>query len=171
MPPVRVLLLHPSAGWYGADRQLLTLATGFDPARYRALVVLPERGALGVALEEAGVEVVTAPLAALRRDMVRGRGLVDTARKLARSRRELTRLVRDRRIPLVHTNTSILLGGQAAARAGGARHLLHVREIYGREAGQALLWPLLRRRLLRADRIACVSEAAAERWAEHQGSS
>lgn len=156
-----MLLLHPSADWYGADRQLLTLATGLDPARYRPLVVLPERGQLGVALEEAGVEVMVAPMAVLQREMVRGRRLAASAATLVRSRRELLRIVRDRRIPLVHTNTSILLGGQGVARAGGARHLLHVREIYSDGAGPSGLWPLLRRSLRRADRIACVSEAAA----------
>jgi hypothetical protein len=67
--PRKVLFLHSSAGLYGADRQLLTLAGGLDRDRYEPLVVLPERGELAPLLEEAGVEVLPQPLAVLRRSL------------------------------------------------------------------------------------------------------
>ena len=153
-----VLFLHSSAGRYGADLQLLALAGGLDPERYRAIAVLPERGELGALLEQAGVEVVAGPLAVLRR--------VDpaplaTARRLAASRRWLGALVRERGARIVHSNTSVVLGG-GAARAAGARHVLHLREVY-RGAGRvaAAGWPLMRRRILRADAVLCISQAVA----------
>jgi len=37
-----VLYVHSSAGRYGADRQLLAMASGLDPSRYRARVVLAQ---------------------------------------------------------------------------------------------------------------------------------
>ena len=40
-PARTVLYVHSSAGRYGADRQLSLLVSNLDPARYRALVVLP----------------------------------------------------------------------------------------------------------------------------------
>ena len=40
-----VLILHSSAGLYGADVQLLAIVRGLDPERWRAICVLPERGA------------------------------------------------------------------------------------------------------------------------------
>jgi glycosyltransferase involved in cell wall biosynthesis/L-amino acid N-acyltransferase YncA len=157
--PRTVLFLHGSAGGYGADRQLELLATGLDPARYRPLVVLPERGALGTKLEEAGIEVVVSPLAVLQRQLRRGRGAARTARVLARNVRELGELARRHRVSVVHSNYSLILCGQRVAERANAAHLLHVREIYA-----DALWPLLRRRLLRADAVACVSEAVASRF-------
>lgn len=158
-----VLFLHSSAGRYGADVQLLVLAGGLDPGRYRALAVLPERGELGPLLEEAGVEVATRPLAVLRRSRP---APLATARRLAADRRELGRLAHERGAALVHSNTSVVLGGHAAARAAGAPHVQHVREIYAGAGGPvaAALWPALRRRLLRADALLCISAAVAEQF-------
>ncbi|MGH2917172.1 MAG: glycosyltransferase family 4 protein, partial [Solirubrobacteraceae bacterium] len=69
------MYLHSSAGRYGADRQLALLATGLDPERYRALVVLAMDGELRADLEAAGVEVLIRPLAVLRRASMSPRGL------------------------------------------------------------------------------------------------
>jgi glycosyltransferase involved in cell wall biosynthesis len=160
--PRTVLYLHPSAGGYGADRQLYLLATGLDPERYRPLVVLPELGQLGSQLQERGVEVHVADLAGLRRDLLRGRALLSTRSLAARNVRELGELARLRRVAIVHSNTSLVLCGQGVAERTGARHVQHIREIYeglGGSLGRAL-WPLLRRRFARADALVCVSEAA-----------
>jgi glycosyltransferase involved in cell wall biosynthesis len=153
-----VLFLHSSAGRYGADNQLLALAAGLDPERYNPLVVLPERGELAPALAEAGVETIASPLAVLRRGLLGPRGLAATAARLARDRRELGRLVRDRRPALVHANTSVVLAAQTAIPS-----VVHVREIYEGVA-PGPLWPLLRRRLLRADALVCVSRATAAQF-------
>jgi glycosyltransferase involved in cell wall biosynthesis len=125
--------------------------------------VLPERGELGPLLEEAGVEVQTRPLAVMRRS---GPAPIGTARRLIADRRELTALARDRGAALVHSNTSVVLGGQAAAERAGVPHVLHVREIYTGAGGPAAaaLWPLLRRRLERADALLCISQAVAEQF-------
>jgi glycosyltransferase involved in cell wall biosynthesis len=66
----------------------------------------------------------------------------------------------------VHSNTSVVLGGQAAAGRAGVPHVLHVREIYAGAGGPAAaaLWPLLRRRLERADALLCISGAVAEQF-------
>src|SRR4051812_7177358 len=52
--PRTVLILHSSAGRYGADLQLLAIAEGLDPDCWRAVCVLPEWGELGGLLEAAG---------------------------------------------------------------------------------------------------------------------
>jgi hypothetical protein len=163
---VQVLLLHSSAGRYGADLQLLALAGGLDRTRYNPLVVLPERGELAPLLEEAGVEVAVRPLAVLRRRLASPAGTAWITLALARDRRELGALARDRRAAIVHANTSVVLSAPNVARAAGIPCLVHVREIYAGAAGAAAsrLWPLLRRRLLRADALACVSRAAAEQF-------
>jgi glycosyltransferase involved in cell wall biosynthesis len=127
------------------------------------VAVLPERGELAALLEDADVEVITHPLAVLRRGLLSPRGLAATGSRAVRDRRALGRIARDRGASIVHSNTSVVLGGQAAAHRAGARHVMHVREIYagtGGALGRAL-WPLVRGRILRADAVVCISEAVA----------
>ena len=165
--PHTVLFLHPSVSGYGADLQLYALASGLDPPRYRPLVVLPEKsGELATRLEDAGIETYYAPLPVLRRGLLTGHGLTANVAHLARARRELGRLARDRTAAIVHTNTSIVLGGQQIAAAARAAHVTHVREIYDGAGGRlgSALWPLFRRRLLRADALPCVSAAVAAQF-------
>ena len=142
--------------------QLLAIARGLDPQRWRALCVLPERGELAERLEGAGAEVVVHPLAVLRRRLVNPAGALGLARAMRRDRAEIGALARNRGAVLVHANTSVILSGGAVARAVGVPHLVHVREIYPR---LRVAWPVMRRRLLRADALACISHAVQAQFA------
>ena len=161
-----VLFLHSSSDLYGSDLQLLTLASGLDRGRYRPLAVLPERGKLVPLLEDAGVETLVRPLAVLRRGLLSVRGAGQLSRRLLADGRELSRLARERRASVVHSNTSAVLAGQRVARRAGAIHVMHVREIYsGLGDAWQRLWPAYRRRLLRADALVCISSAVAAQFA------
>jgi glycosyltransferase involved in cell wall biosynthesis len=164
--PRTVLILHSSAGRYGADLQLLAIAEGLDPDRWRAVCVLPEWGELGGLLEAAGAQSVVHPLAVLRRSGMGVQGAGRLARAALRDRNTLGALARDRHVALVHSNTSVVLSGGAIARAAGVPHLLHVREIYEGAGGRAAAaaWPFFRRRLLRADGVICISHAVAAQF-------
>jgi glycosyltransferase involved in cell wall biosynthesis len=156
-PARTVLYVHSSAGRYGADRQLALLVSNLDPERYRAVVVLPEDGPLAGELRDAGAEVhVRAGLAVLRRALFTPAGVARVAARAVADARALARLARDRGARLVHSNTSVTLGGAAAARAARLPHVWHVREIY---ADFPRWWPAYRRLLLRADAVPCLSEA------------
>jgi glycosyltransferase involved in cell wall biosynthesis len=154
--PRTVIYLHSSAGRYGADRQLALLAGGLDPARYRPLVVLAMDGELREDLQAAGVEVVIRPLAVLRRAAMSPGGLARIGGAVARDAGGLARLARARGAALIHTNTSVTLGGAGAARVARIPHVWHVREIY---AGFERFWPAYERLLLTAHSLPCVSEA------------
>jgi glycosyltransferase involved in cell wall biosynthesis len=156
--PEAVLFLHSSAGRYGADRQLLALAAGLDRDRVTPVVALPERGELAPLLEDAGVEVVVAPIAVLRRAELGPRTVWNVLRP---DIRELESVARDRGVALVHSNTSVVASGNPLTRALGVPHVLHVRELYPRVP---LAWPAWRRRLMRADRLLCVSQAVAAQF-------
>ena len=132
------------------------MATGLDPARYRAVVVLAEDGELGGDLRGAGVEVLVRPLAVLRRALMAPVGLARVGATLAADAGALRRTIAEHDAALVHTNTSVTLGGAAAARMAGVPHVWHVREIY---AGFERLWPAYRRMLRTAAALPCVSEA------------
>ena len=84
--------------------------------RYRPLVVLAMDGELREDLASAGVEVLVRPLAVLRRAALTPGGLARIGAALARDAGALARLARRRGVALVHTNTSVTLGGAAAAR-------------------------------------------------------
>jgi glycosyltransferase involved in cell wall biosynthesis len=165
--PRTVLILHSSAGLYGADLQLLAIARGLEPSRWRAVCVLPERGRLGPLLEDAGARLVVHPLAVLRRALLTPRGLASLGIAVARDRQRLGGLARESGAAVVHANTSVVLSSGPVARRARAAHLVHVREIYAGSAGRAgaALWPLMRRRLLRADALACISRAVADQFA------
>jgi len=156
LSPRTILYLHSSAQRYGSDRQLHAIVTGLDPDRYRALVVLPEEGDLANDLRQRGTEVLVRPLAVLRRSLMSPRGISRVAAAWAADAGGLGRLARAREVALVHTNTSVTLGGAAAARIASIPHVWHVREIY---AGFERWFPAYRRLLLSADALPCVSRA------------
>lgn len=162
-----VLILHSSAERYGSDAQLLAIARGLDRDRWRPVCVLPERGRLASPLEDAGAEVVIHPLAVLRRALFTARGAAGLARAVTHDHRVLGALARERGAAVVHSNTSVVLSGGGVARAAGAPHVVHVREIYAGATGPAAaaLWPLMRRRLESADALACISRAVARQFA------
>jgi glycosyltransferase involved in cell wall biosynthesis len=119
-------------------------------------------GELREDLQAAGVEVVVRPLAVLRRAALSPAGLARIGGALARDAGGLARLARARGAALMHTNTSVTLGGAAAARIARIPHVWHVREIY---AGFERAWPAYRRLLATADRLPCVSEPTRAQFA------
>lgn len=118
--------------------------------------MLPEHGELGDDLRAAGVEVLVRPLAVLRRSIMSPRGITRVGAAWAADAGGLGRLARSRGVALVHTNTSVTLGGAAAARIAGVPHVWHVRETY---AGFERWFGAYRRLLLTADALPCVSDA------------
>ena len=113
-------------------------------------------GELRADLQASGVEVLVRPLAVMRRAAMSPPGLARIGAQVAKDAGGLTRLVRRRGVALVHTNTSVTLGGAAAARRARVPHVWHLREIY---TGFERYWPAYRRLLLSADALPCVSEA------------
>jgi glycosyltransferase involved in cell wall biosynthesis len=113
-------------------------------------------GELREDLHDAGVEVLVRPLSVLRRAAMTPAGLAGVAASLARDGGGLARLARRRDVALIHTNTSVTLGGSVASRLARIPHVWHVREIY---AGFERQWPAYRRLLRSADALPCVSAA------------
>ncbi len=113
-------------------------------------------GELREDLAAAGVEVLVRPLAVMRRASMSPGGLARIGGALARDAGGLARLCRARRVGLIHTNTSVTLGGSAASRVARIPHVWHLREIY---TGFERYWPAYRRLLMSAQALPCVSAA------------
>jgi glycosyltransferase involved in cell wall biosynthesis len=105
--------------------------------------------------------VLVRPLAVVRRSLMSPRGVGRVAAAWAADAGGLGRVARSRGVALVHTNTSVTLGGAAAARVAGVPHVWHVREIY---AGFERWWPAYRRLLLTAQALPCVSRATCDQF-------
>jgi glycosyltransferase involved in cell wall biosynthesis len=105
--------------------------------------------------------VLVRPVSVVRRQLITPRGLAGIGAAAARDARELRNLIRERDVAIVHSNTSVVLGGAAAAIAARVPHLWHVREIYSR-FGRA--WPPYRRLLESAAALPCVSAATAAQF-------
>jgi glycosyltransferase involved in cell wall biosynthesis len=159
--PATILYLHSSSGRYGADRQLQLIASGLDRRRYRPLVVLPEAGPLVDDLRAADVEVAVQDVAVLRREHLTPAGVAGLVAGAARDGARLARLIRRRGVALVHSNTSVVLGGAPAAELTRRPHVWHVREIYSR---WPRFWPGHRRLLGTAAALPCVSAATAAQF-------
>jgi glycosyltransferase involved in cell wall biosynthesis len=162
VPPATVLYVHSSSEHYGADRQLALIAGGLDRSRFTPLVVVPEPGPLVDDLRTAGVEVLIRPLAVVRRGFATPVGAVTIGAGVARDGLALRSLIKQRDVKLVHSNTSVVLGGAVAAKAARIPHVWHVREIY---AAYGRAWTV-HRRVLQAGATAlpCVSAATTEQF-------
>ena len=155
-----VLLLHPSAGLYGADRALLSLVERLDPTAFRSVVALPCDGPLVARLERAGATVERAPLGVGAQASASARGAARLSLELPRAVAAVRALARRHRVDLVHTNTMVVLGGALAARTLDAPHLWHLHEIPTHPAWVARAWPPLVARL--ADLAVANSRATAD---------
>ena len=129
MTPLPILYVHGSADVYGSDKLLLELAAGLDRTRYEPIVVVPTEGPLVSALEERGVDVDVRELSVLHRS-VSPRYWLRFVGRLPASVRAMRKLIEQRGVHLVHTNTSHVYDGALAARAAGVAHVWHVREVH-----------------------------------------
>ncbi len=103
-------------------------------------------------------------LSVLRRQLLSPRGTAAIARAAVADARALGALIRRRQVVLVHSNTSVVLGGAAAAALARVPHVWHVREIYSR---YGRFWPAYRRLLQTAASLPCVSRATAAQFDGH----
>ncbi len=128
--------------------------------------MLPDRGELAGDLESVGIEVMIRPVSVIRRGLAHPRGLATVVGASARDAVALRTVIRQRAVAIVHSNTSVVLGGAAAAALARVPHVWHVREIYSR-FGRA--WPAHRRLLSTANALPCVSHATAAQFGAAPG--
>src|SRR5689334_7194356 len=130
-----VLYLDHTACLSGGEIALLHLLQAMDRSRYVPLVVLGAEGALVERLSALGVEVVMLALdqnvALTRKDSLKGGGLLRLGAiwQSFRYALRLARLMRSRKVDLVHTNSlkADILGG-IAARLARVPVIWHVRD-------------------------------------------
>lgn len=126
---MNLLILHGSSDLYGASKILLVTVQVLLKKGYRPLVVLGHPGPLADKLLEAGAEVTYIRLGILRRKYKNPIGILNRLYVLMKAYQSLKRLIRDRQITTVYSNTTAVLAGAFAARAMGVKHIWHIHEI------------------------------------------
>ncbi len=127
--PKRVLHVHNNADVYGSGRSLLRLIKSIDRRRFQPFVVLPEEGLLKQMIEAEGTEVIVhRRLSIIARPMFHPWRLAWFFLNYPLSILSLWRLIKRRRIQLVHTNTGVIASPAMAARLARVPHVWHLRE-------------------------------------------
>lgn len=126
---MNLLILHGSSDLYGASKILLVTVQFLLKKGYRPLVVLGHPGPLADKLLEAGAEVTYIRLGILRRKYKNPIGILNRLYVLMKAYQSLKRLIRDRQITTVYSNTTAVLAGAFAARSMGVKHIWHIHEI------------------------------------------
>lgn len=125
-----LLFLHSSAELYGSDRSLLNLLKYLNKDNFNITVILPEEGVLVEELKKVkNVEVIIKDIATLRRKYLSIKGLIKYSLNFVRSLIYLIKLIKEKDIDVVYTNTSVVFPGGVAAKILRKKSIWHIREI------------------------------------------
>lgn len=155
-----ILVVHQSADLYGSDRVLLALMASLNRNKYYPIVLLPVDGPLIAEMAAAGVECHVLPIARVSRATLSLRGLLRLPVILIRSIRAINRVLNERHVDIVHSNTLAVLSGALWARWYRVPHVWHVHEIILTPTIVRKVYALLLCRF--ADCVICVSNAVKE---------
>ena len=123
----RVLVVHPGAELYGADRVLLASATALSGA-FEVTVALPGPGPLVGELEARGVRVVQCRMPVLRNSALRPRGALRLLADTVFGALPALRLIRSAGAAGVYVNTLTLPSWPLLARLARRPSVVHVHE-------------------------------------------
>ena len=155
----RVLVLHPGAELYGADRVLLNVVEALSES-WAVQVVLPSGGPLEAELQRRDVPVLTdGGLLVLRKSLLHPRQLALLVPRMLRSVLALVRLLRRLQPDVVYVNTITLPTAVLAGRLARRRVVCHVHE--AETATPLVIDAGLTAPLLLAHDVVAISEDAA----------
>ena len=157
--PARILFLNSRSEYGGTDMALLSIVRTLNRERFQAIVVLPHVGPLVADFEAAGAEIIYLDICRLERLASPGDVWL-FVRRFAQSLSRLRRIIRERDIALVYTNSAAIQVGALAARLAGIPNLWHIPEIWTNP--RWLTIPLYRYIYAFADRILPITHAVAE---------
>lgn len=125
---VLVLIVHPGAELYGADRVTLESAAGLTAAGHRVIAALPEHGPLAGALEAHGVEVIVHRMFVLRKQLLKPRNWPKLIASAVGGLRDSWRLISHYRPDAAYVSTVVLPHWPMLLRLRRVRTITHVHE-------------------------------------------
>jgi glycosyltransferase involved in cell wall biosynthesis len=131
--PKQILVVHNNNDLYGGDKILLELLKRMDRSRFVPFVVLPSDtrhiNRFSPELDKVGIEYRFIPLGILRRRYFKLWRLPRFAFEVLAGVWYLLRIIRKRKITLVHTNTNTILAGAIAGRIARLPHIWSIHEV------------------------------------------
>lgn len=131
--PKQILVVHNNNDLYGGDKILLELLKRLDRARFVPFVILPSDtrhiNRFSPELDKLGIEYRFIPLGILRRRYFKLWRLPRFAFEVFAGVWSLLRIIKQRRIALVHTNTNTILAGAIAASIARLPHIWSIHEL------------------------------------------
>lgn len=126
---INILYLHAGSELYGADIVMLELLKGLNKNKFKPYVLLPTNGPLVEKLIENNIEVEVINYPILRRKYFNVIGLAKYIIDYIRYTRKLKKIVVDKNIKIVHSNTLAVLEGVWLKRLLDIKHIWHIHEI------------------------------------------
>ena len=152
-----ILLIHQSADLYGSDKHILHLIDHLPKSQYACIVLLPERGPLQRELHQRGIETHIGPLLKISRATFSIKNLIRSTTMARQSVKTIEKVIGDRKVDLVHSNTLAVLTGALWARKHRVPHLWNVHEMIDHPWIAAWIFPILLS--IFADKVVCNSKA------------
>ena len=159
---MKILLLHSSSDQYGASKILLGIVQLLVKRNHQVWVVLSEEGPLSNDLLQAGAEVIYIRLGILRRKYFSPTGIINRLITINQAKKELEKIIRQKNIDLVYSNTTGVLAGAFAASKCRIKHIWHVHEIIESPRWFTQILGKIMRQY--ANSVVVVSEAVKQSW-------
>jgi len=143
MKPKRVLFVAHSANRGGAEYCLDTTLNHLDRKRFEPLVAFPFEGPMVDSARAMGMETLVMPMCHwlyFEKDLWYWKNLIGRSHS---NIRQLTKLIRERRIDLVYTNTSAIFEASIAAKRAGVAHIWHIHEVLRPGNSMSQLLPIV----------------------------
>ncbi len=158
----RILMLHGSSDLYGASKIFLNSIAALREAGHQVTVVLSEDGPLAKELESLGIDLHLHKLGILRRKYFNLPGLLNRVKTIWKAKKFLEKLITEKQITHLYSNTSAVLVGAFVAKKRDIRHIWHLHEILvGPQWFVSLMGMLINRY---ADLVVVVSQAVWDNW-------
>ncbi len=128
---IKILFFSHSSELYGAEKVLLQTITGLNKKEYQAILVLPHPGPLRQKAEKLGVETVVVSskwwLTEKNKVWKQPFSWLWNLKSIVR----IARLIKQKNIDLVYSNSAVNFCGALAARWKGVPHIWSIHEILG----------------------------------------
>jgi len=162
---MNILILNNTSDLYGGSRILLIVVKILKEGGHTPILVLSEDGPLVPELEKLGVEIHIIRLGILRHKYMNPKGILNRMVVSTAAWKSLSKLIENRNIDIVYSNTIGVLIGAFFAKRKKIRHIWHVHEITLKPMPFVKLIAWLFKKY--TDQIIVVSDAVKNHWAQY----
>ena len=152
-----ILIIHPGSELYGADKNILQAAIALRDAGYKCLFLIGSDGPLRKKAIAQHIECDVFPFAVLRKADLTPVRIVKYFISFIKTLILFGKLIKERNIRVIHSNTVTLLIGAFFYGKNRPFHIWHVRETIDKPVVMKWFFYLFVRN--RSDLVLCVSKA------------